>query len=75
MRQKQQINGDNERQEMTMIIIRKTGIALLTILKGILQGILFLLKLVLTAAKMVLLLFFLILRGFLVLLGVSVRDQ
>lgn len=38
MRQKQQINGDNERQEMTMIIIRKTGIALLTILEGNIAG-------------------------------------
>lgn len=75
MRQKRRINGDDERQGMTMIIIRKTGTALLTILKGILQGILFLVKAVLTAAKMVLLLFSLVLRVFLALLGVSVRDQ
>lgn len=32
MQQKLQINGDDERQGMTMIIIRKTGTALLTML-------------------------------------------
>lgn len=55
-------------------ILRKTGVVLNTILKILLQVILFLFKLVMTAAKAVLVLSTLVLRIFLVMMGVSIRE-
>ena len=53
-------------------IIRKTGIVLVTILKVLLQIMLFLFSM--TVMKVILILFTLVLRIFLVMMGVSIRD-
>lgn len=58
---------------MAGMILRKTGVVLLTILKWILQGVLLALKLVLGAAKMFLLLLALIVRIVLTMFGISAR--
>lgn len=50
-------------------ILRKVGVFLLNILKGILQVLLFIFKAALTAVKMVFLLFAMILRVFLSFFG------
>ncbi|MDE6054108.1 MAG: hypothetical protein K2G55_10175 [Lachnospiraceae bacterium] len=55
-------------------ILRKAGVVLITILKIFLQVILFLFKLIMTAAKAALVLFTLVLRIFLVMMGVSIRE-
>lgn len=55
-------------------ILRKTGVVLATLLKMFLQVILFLFKLVMTAAKAALVLFTLVLRIFLVMMGVAIRE-
>lgn len=59
---------------MAGTIIRKTGIVLVTVLKVLLQIILFLFRLGMTVMKMILILFTLVLRIFLVMMGVSIRD-
>lgn len=86
MQKKQQTDGDKmeekhsmegkhfgERKVRTMAgnILRKAGVVLLTILKGILQVFLYLFKFILTVAKVILLLFSMVLRVFLSLFGVS----
>lgn len=58
---------------MAGMILRKTGVVLLTILKWILQGVLLALKLVHGVAKLFLLLLALIARIVLTMFGVSVR--
>ena len=55
-------------------ILRKAGVVLITILKIFLQVILFLFKLIMIAAKAALVLFTLVLRIFLVMMGVSIRE-
>lgn len=59
---------------MAGTIIRKMGILLVTVLKVLLQIILFLFKFSMTVMKVILILFTLVLRIFLVMLGVSIRD-
>lgn len=59
---------------MAGTIIRKTGIVLVTVLKVLLQIMLFLFKLGMTVIKVILILFTLVLRIFLVMMGVSIRD-
>lgn len=59
---------------MAGTIIRKTGIVLVTVLKVLLQIILFLFKFNMTVMKVILILFTLVLRIFLVMMGVSIRD-
>lgn len=59
---------------MAGTIIRKTGIVLVTVLKVLLQIILFLFRLGMTIMKVILILFTLVLRIFLVMMGVSIRD-
>lgn len=59
---------------MAGIIIRKTGIVLVTVLKVLLQIILFLFRFSMTVMKVILILFTLVLRIFLVMMGVSIRD-
>ena len=56
---------------MAGIVLRKTGVALLTILKWILQAALVALKLVLGIAKLFLLLLALVMRIVLTMAGVS----
>ncbi|GFH90850.1 hypothetical protein IMSAGC002_02102 [Lachnospiraceae bacterium] len=56
---------------MAGIVLRKTGVVLLTILKWILQAALVTLKLVFGMAKLFLLLFALIIRIMLTMAGVS----
>lgn len=56
---------------MAGMVLRKTGVVLLTILKWILQAALGALKLVLGAAKLFLLLFSLVMRIVLTMIGVS----
>lgn len=56
---------------MAGMILRKTGVVLLTILKWILQGVLLALKLVLGAVKLFLLLLALLARIVLTMLGIS----
>lgn len=55
---------------MAGMILRKTGVVLLTILKGLLQGILMILKLILWGVKLFLLLFALIARVVLSFIGI-----
>jgi len=59
---------------MAGIIIRKTGIVLVTVLKVLLQIIWFLFKFSMTVMKVILVLFTLVLRIFLVMMGVSIRE-
>lgn len=59
---------------MAGTIIRKTGIVLVTVLKVLLQIILFLFRLGMAVMKVILILFTLVLRIFLVMMGVSIRD-
>lgn len=59
---------------MAGIIIRKTGIVLVTVLKVLLQIILFLFKFSMTVMKVILVLFTLVLRILLVMMGVSIRE-
>lgn len=59
---------------MARNIFRKAGILFLNVLKGLLQAILFIFKLVLNLLKAILLLFAYILRIFLSFFGVSIRD-
>jgi len=59
---------------MAGTIIRKTGIVLVTVLKVLLQIMLFLFRLGMTVMKVILILFTLVLRVFLVMMGVSIRD-
>ena len=56
---------------MAGIVLRKTGVVLLTILKWILQAVLVALKLVLGTAKLFLLLLALVMRIVLTMVGVS----
>lgn len=56
---------------MAGMVLRKTGVVLLTILKWILQAALVALKLVLGAAKLFLLLLSLVMRIVLTMIGVS----
>lgn len=60
---------------MAGIILRKTGVVLLTILKWILQAALVALKLVLGIAKLFLLLIALVMRIVLTMIGVSVSRR
>lgn len=60
---------------MAGMVLRKTGVVLLTILKWILQAALVALKLVLGIAKLFLLLLALVMRIVLTMIGVSVSRQ
>lgn len=60
---------------MAGIVLRKTGVVLLTILKWILQAVLAALKLVLGIAKLFLLLLALVMRIMLTMAGVSVGRR
>ena len=60
---------------MAGIVLRKTGVVLLTILKWILQAVLVALKLVLGTAKLFLLLLALVMRIVLTMVGVSVGRR
>lgn len=59
---------------MAGMILRKTGVVLLTILKGLLQAALMILKLLLGGAKLFLLLFALIARVVLSMVGMVTHD-
>lgn len=59
---------------MAGMILRKTGVVLLTILKGLLHTALMVLKLLLGGAKLFLLLFALIARVVLSLAGIAAHD-
>lgn len=59
---------------MAGMILRKTGVVLLTILKGLLQAALMILKLLCTGLKLFLLLLAFAARVVLSLVGVSVGD-
>lgn len=59
---------------MAGMILRKTGVILLTILKGLLQAALMVLKLLLGGAKLFLLLFALIARVVLSMVGIVAHD-
>lgn len=59
---------------MVGMILRKTGIVLLTILKGVLHAALMILKLLCGGLKLFLLLFAVIARVVLSLIGIAVRD-
>lgn len=59
---------------MVGMILRKTGVALLTILKGVLHAALMILKLLCGGLKLFLLLFAVIVRVVLSLIGVAARD-
>ena len=56
------------------MILRKTGVVLLTILKGLLHAVLMILKLLCKGLKLFLLLLALVARVVLSLVGVSVGD-
>lgn len=60
---------------MAGIVLRKTGVVLLTILKWILQAALVALKLVLGIAKLFLLLLALVMRTVLIMMGISVGRR
>lgn len=60
---------------MAGMVLRKTGVVLLTILKWILQAVLVALKLVLGIAKLFLLLLALVMRIMLTMVGVSVGRR
>lgn len=59
---------------MAGMILRKTGVVLLIILKGLLQAALMILKLLLGGAKLFLLLFALIARVVLSMVGMVTHD-
>lgn len=59
---------------MAGMILRKTGVVLLTILKGLLQAALMVLKMLLGGAKLFLLLFALIARVVLSMVGIVAHD-
>lgn len=59
---------------MVGMILRKTGVVLLTILKGALHAALMILKLLCGGLKLFLLLFAVIARVVLSLIGIAVRD-
>lgn len=59
---------------MVEMILRKTGVALLTILKGVLQGALMILKLLCGGVKLFLLLFAVITRVVISLIGIAGRN-
>lgn len=59
---------------MVGMILRKTGIVLLTILKGVLHAALMILKLLCGGLKLFLLLFAVMVRVVLSLIGIAVRD-
>ncbi len=59
---------------MAGMILRKTGVVLLTILKGLLHALLMILKLLLGGIKLFLLLFALIARVVLSIIGIAARD-
>ena len=59
---------------MVGMILRKTGIVLLTILKGVLHAALMILKLLCVGLKLFLLLFAVIVRVVLSLIGIAARD-
>lgn len=59
---------------MVGMILRKTGVVLLTILKGLLHAALMILKLLLGGVKLFLLLFALIARVVLSFVGIASRD-
>ncbi len=59
---------------MAGMILRKTGVVLLTILKGLLHAALMILKLLLGGVKLFLLLFALIARVVLSFVGIASRD-
>lgn len=60
---------------MAGMVLRKTGVVLLTILKWILQAVLVALKLVLGIAKLFLLFLALVMRIVLTMIGVSVGRR
>ena len=60
---------------MAGMVLRKTGVVLLTILKWILQAVLVALKLVLGIAKLFLLLLALVMRTVLIMMGISVGRR
>lgn len=59
---------------MVGMILKKTGIVLLTILKGVLHAALMILKLLCEGLKLFLLLFAVIARVVLSLIGIAARD-
>lgn len=59
---------------MAGMILRKTGVVLLTILKGLLQAALMILKLLLGGLKLFLLLFALVARAVLSMIGIAARN-
>ena len=59
---------------MAEMILRKTGVVLLTILKGVIHVALMLLKLLCGGLKLFLLLFAMIVRVVLSLIGIAARD-
>lgn len=59
---------------MVGMILRKTGVALLTMLKGVLHAALMILKLLCGGLKLFLLLFAVIVRVVLSLIGIAARD-
>ena len=59
---------------MVEMILRKTGVALLTILKGVLHAALMILKLLCGGLKLFLRLFAVIARVVLSLIGIAARD-
>ena len=59
---------------MVGMILRKTGVALLTILKGVLHAALMILKLLCGGLKLFLRLFAVIARVVLSLIGIAARD-
>ena len=60
---------------MAGIVLRKTGVVLLTILKWILQAVLVALKLVFGIVKLFLLLLALVMRIMLIMVGVSIGRR
>lgn len=59
---------------MKGMILRKTGVVLLTILKGLLHAVLMILKLLLWGVKLFLLLFALIARAVLSFIGIAAHN-
>lgn len=59
---------------MAGMILRKTGVVLLTIIKGLLHAVLMIWKLLLGGAKLFLLLFALIARVVLSLIGIAAHE-
>lgn len=59
---------------MAGMILRKTGVVLLTILKGLLQAALMIMKLLFGGLKLFLLLFAFVVRILLSMVGIAARD-